>query len=73
MLPRAGESREGEEEEGDVGGEQREGNMEGNGMGCSWGVEAGNCPVFLRLPWDVGDPCGLWSMKEDGCWQWPSH
>lgn len=37
MLPRDGQSREGEEEEeeGDVGGEQREWNTEG--MGCSRG------------------------------------
>lgn len=40
-------------------------------MGRSWGVEPGNCPY---IPWDVdvGDPCGLWWMEGDGCWQWPS-
>lgn len=56
MLPRAGESREGEEEEGDSGGEQREGNMEGSGMGRSWGVKPGNCPYIPAAP--VGCGCG---------------
>lgn len=74
MLPRAGESREGEEEEGDRGGEQREGSTEGRGMGRSCGESQGRSCIPAP-PWDVdvGDRPGLWRRKGDGCWQWPSR